>query len=78
MSVTDASPIWDRFLEVFEFLCRRNFSDSELDTREEEILKLLCDFEQNWPLTEQVMVFHLLLHCIQTARYWGSMTEYWM
>jgi hypothetical protein len=70
--------LWQRLLDVLEFYHRREFTDAELATTRLETLHVMCEYELEMPATELALVCHLLLHCADTAAYWGSMTEYWM
>lgn len=78
MSVTGSPAVWDEILQIFEFLCRKTFNDAELDEEEVKARETLSNYEKEFPSTELAMVFHLILHCFTVARYWGSMTNYWM
>jgi hypothetical protein len=79
MSVTCThTKLWQRLLVVLEFYHRREFTDAQLADVQLETRRLLCEYQHEMPATELAMVVHLLLHCGDTAAYWGSMTEYWM
>jgi hypothetical protein len=79
MSVTCThTRLWQRLLDVLEFYHRRQFSDAELAKMKVETLRVLCEYQLEMPATEFAIVHHLLVHCADTAAYWGSLTEFWM
>ena len=70
--------VWSELLGIFEFLCRKHFNDAELDAKEKHMREVMSNFQKDVPLIIMAIVFHLVMHCFETARKWGSMREYWM
>ncbi|CAH9124429.1 unnamed protein product [Cuscuta epithymum] len=67
-----------RLSSFFQQLCSKTICTADIQKLQDEIVYILCKFEQIFPPSFFVSMIHLMVHLPEEARQGGTVTERWM